>query len=169
MKRNFSIIILILFSSCGGLDRKTYQTFKKDINENYSINVTAYTVNCFGICDADYKFESINKISNSRNEIFTVYGDDPYEIPTQNIIVKNEKFAYVWLRRIIGVTTDGGETWLVWKGKNRNEMDVTHQIIKNIEIEETGEGKMFLDDYTNKTKSISILQTKDFGKTWQKP
>lgn len=94
----FLISLSILFSSCGIEKGKAFQTFDKNINDKNLIRVTGYHEGGFGpVKGAFYIFELVNKNQDSRKEIFTFRHDDPVEIPTQNIIIKNDNFAYFWM------------------------------------------------------------------------
>lgn len=173
IKKNITIFlflfVLLLFSSCAGLPGKAFDTFEKKINENYSIRVIGYQVKCFGICDADYVIESINNNSGYPNRILYEFkNNDPYDIPEENFIVKNDKLAYFWWSYIFGITTDGGKTWTVFNTLEDQEIrnSVSYINIDNVEINNNGVGKMHFKQYEGKKNKIDFLETKDFGKSW---
>ncbi len=176
MKKHSTIFLLaftlLVFSSCQDIPGRTFDTFEKEINRDYSINVTAYKVNCFIICDANYLIESVNNINGYRKEIYTFRNDDPNKIPAKNFIVKSKNFAYFWMRWEIGVTTNGGESWKIFnilEGSKIEDTVVNYGQIERINIYEDGSGKIFFSKYKKEKGEFYYLETNDFGKTWQKP
>lgn len=160
----------LIFSSCG----KDYDTEKvieswDTGNQRLKVRVTSYLQKgIFPITGNTYHvFES------SKNgkwvEIMTVRRDDP-GIPIDKNGVKfvNEDICYVYSGSGFAVTTDVGNTWNLWDGREHDYLDkgINYGAIKQVEIRSDGNGEMIVWVYPPSKGHCQTLLTKDYGRTW---
>ena len=174
MKRHLTISLLIFIlcfiSSCRFGKGKIYQTFNKNINENFSILVTAHHESCRGFpCGVYYTYYSQNRITTKKIRLLEKLVDDPNDIHSENIVVKRDSLAYFWFLSHLRTTNDGGKTWSSWEADFNTNLEVDYYLIKKVEINRTGIGEMSLTEYVPDKNGILKLITTDFGKTWRKP
>lgn len=167
------ILVLLLFfnTSCDPIIQKPFQTFEKEINETYSIQFSAYEVNCLIICDAEYALKSFSGRKMIGKRLLTITGADPIKISPERLVVKNKNIAYFSIFNKFAITIDGGKTWSVWDSYKHQKLFEGKRIgwITEVEINSNGTGKMKFEDWDHKLSEYFFLTTRDFGKTWQKP
>ena len=90
---------------------------------------------------------------------FMYYGqEDAFNPKCQNVKLLDKENFWVWMGSIVGITHDGGRTWILWDSKCCN-----YSPIVDIQFKNTQSGSMVLNSSDNET---STLITKDGGKTW---
>lgn len=166
----FLVAIVIIFSSILIPSCATFheQVLNKDLNKNYGLRISSYGTKCIMLCDEILYFESINKENGSKKLIFSHEHDDPHNLEEIPVIIVNSKIAYFWFAEKFAISSDGGKNWNVRSGELNS--DYSYDYIQSVQINENGEGKMFLVSYNESEEQNSYtLITNDFGKNWQKP
>lgn len=177
MKRTVSIIIILSsvgFSACGLLKPgigKIVETWQAE-NQNLKLRIVMRQENCFAACGAYYTFLSAPVGAESWREIFTAHHDDPDPIPRENLRFANPQISYVFFRNKYAVTTDAGESWMVWDAWEANksmkfERYKLYPSIVDLNVESDGRGSMRLYSITDMATNQPELQTADYGRSWQ--
>ncbi len=168
--KKLSIVLFgcLVFSSCGkGYDTKKVVESWETGNQQLKIRVASYPENIHLLYGgAYYVFES------SRNgewvEIMTVRHDDLTPIDKNGVKFVNENICYVYSGSGFAVTTDVGNTWTLWDGREHNYLDkeVEYGVITKIEIRSDGQGEMIVWVFAPNKNDCQTVLTSDYGQTW---
>lgn len=166
-----AIILLSLLAIIAGdtSDRRgnVFSTTTQEFNDKPLVRVVAHNEKyCFGNCGAIYVFQSYR--NGEWREITSFRHDDPVNFSGKSVRVVNDSIFYFSFGWIYAVTTDGGKTWSIWDAEKNlpGWKCCNYRLIENVEIEESGAGKMKLNAI--KEGDASFLYTEDFGKTWRR-
>ncbi len=132
---------------------------------NVRLEITAYAEqNSFS--PGTYHVVEAVDASNNRVEVITFRHDDPVPIKKDGVVIVNDDVAYVFIGWMYAVTTDGGRNWSVWNAQESlpDGGCCNYFLIKNIELDESGNGKMFLDRAAS--EGTPFLTTENFGRSW---
>ena len=171
------IVAMVGFSACklGCLERVD-KTLRNGWQGSFDVRIERTPEACAlfaAVSGANYLISSRRGTSGEWKKIAIVHHDDPLEIPKDSIVVKNENIAYASLFRLFVVTVDGGKSWKTFdidkrlpgmepsQGQYRNWV-----VIKNIDIADTGLGKMYLERSRYDNGAATVLSTTTFGQDW---
>ena len=112
-----------------------------------------------------YSLDTYNPSTEMWESLIVIRKDSKIEIPHDQVKLVNDQVVFAFLGWMYVVTTDGGKTWSKWDAENSLSgwQCCDSQLIKNVDIEPNGSGKMVLRLIKQQEK---ILYTKDYGKSW---
>lgn len=148
------------------------QTNLGEVLEKFELNGAAFTISVISHSEkgikllggAYYTFKASPNNLPTWTEIMTIRLDDPDPIPREQIRIINEKIGYVFMLNKYAVTIDGGINWFVWSVKDFPKLKDTFAIIKKVELDSNGYGKMSIR--LTSTDQVFELSTKDYGQHW---
>jgi len=137
-------------------------------NGSIKVRVENRAENLAWLPGAYYVFQTMPPGSNRWREIMTFRHDDPGPIPRGNARLVGDKVGYLFMGWMYAVTTDGGVTWSVWNAeKDLPNWDCcNYGLIKDVNIESDGTGKMILSPISGRRGEVPELRTNDFGRHW---
>jgi len=151
--------------------RKSNKVLEEWITENntMAVKVTAYAEdNNIFVPGAYYVFSysAINK--KEYIEVMTFRHDDPISIPRENVRFVGDKISYMFIGWKYAVTINSGETWVVWDAKKdwQDWKCCNYSLIKDVEINQDGNGKMYINIISDNRNEVPVLYTKNYGQTW---
>lgn len=132
----------------------------------YVVRVTAYAEKGAYVNGTYYIVETALKYTNTWKKIANIRLDDRPQIPASNLQTINDDIGYFYLWSVYAVTTDGGQEWGIWTGRNNvnNDCQKDNFLIDNVNIDSSGNGKMII---ICKDDSHRTFITTNYGKTWQ--
>jgi len=178
MKKNYIILLVcivvfifftrqIFFTS----QQKSNTILEEYVIENnaISIRVRAYAEdNNIVVPGAYYVFSYSSAKKKEYADIMTFRHDDPIRIPRKNIRFIGDKISYMFIGWKYAVTSDSGATWIVWDAKKdwQTWKCCNYSLIKDVEINEDGTGKMYINVISENRGEVPILYTKNYGQSW---
>jgi hypothetical protein len=164
---------LTFFISCTSPAPAKHPTEVAEIaGATFTVRISAFPEEHGGfVPGAYYRFESFPTGGKSWVPAMEFRHDDPIPIPRQDVKFLTLKTAYAFMGWKYAVTTDGGNHWRVWNA----EKDLAgwrccnYRLIKGVELEPNGAGKMFLRPIPGHPGEVPELVTADFGWHWTAP
>lgn len=120
---------------------------------------TRYPLNRF--C---YTFEAARRDSINWRQVVETCTDDDITIPRDWVRFITDENAYITAVDKFAITTNGGNTWFVWKVAQAEIPGAW--FIKNVEVHSDGTGVLILASGTD-TDLTKELHTNDFGHSWK--
>jgi hypothetical protein len=140
--------------------------------QSSKITLTAYDIYNVEPSGRYHTF-SITKHSNEGENgkiIFNILLSDPPSVSTNQVKILNDKIAYVYLGWMYSVSLDGGLTWHLWDAeKTLPSWECCDSgLIQDINIDNSGNGRMALRVNPNNLAELLYLYTNDYGQHWIK-
>ena len=135
----------------------------------FTVRISAFPEEHGGfVPGAYYRFESLPSGGKSWVPAMEFRHDDPVPIPRQDVKFLTPKSAYAFMGWKYTVTTDGGNHWHVWNAEHdlAGWRCCNYRLIKEVELEPNGAGKMFLRPIPGRSGEAPELVTSDFGWHW---
>ncbi len=100
--------------------------------------------------------------------VMSMYNPDPNLQPEKNLHFLGGGKIYFYFGWKYAISLDNGKTWDIWSAdrKLKDFQAGEYNLIKQVNIETNGTGKMELDRDKETSKYISSLFTTDYGRTW---
>lgn len=174
--RALAVIAIVVLLALGGLAAYVQprvgdivETLEAE-NATLKIRIENREETCKWFClpGAYYVFLSSPQGVDRWREIMTFRHDDPGPIPRNNIRFVSEKTAFVFMGWMFGVTTDNGETWVVWSAQDDlpKWACCNYRLIREVHVSPDGTGVMTLSTIPERQGEVPALRTIDFGKHW---
>jgi len=161
--RNIGLLALsiLILASCS----RTLETWQTN-NGPLKVRITKSSGPGIFATGATYVFES-SRNDDDWQEIATVSKDLSEPIDKENIQFVDDQVAFVYMRWMFAVTTNGGAEWTVWDAQDYKYSNVKIEwgVIKSVSINSDGIGEMMLWVFPSSSDCLA-LSSQDFGRTW---
>lgn len=112
------------------------------------------------------KFQSARMNENSWTDIITVYDEDSYPIPREQIRFVNENIGYFFIRSFYAVTTNKGQTWSIYNLSKDPSYKCPFMLIDEVKINADGTGEITVYAHDSEKKNIPKIHTSNYGQNW---
>jgi photosystem II stability/assembly factor-like uncharacterized protein len=159
------IIIIILVLSTGfflgymaltsGLMKGSYATCRASISATTEIKIVARRTDDGS---GSFTFMITQDGGQSWKDFMYYEQEDAFNPKCQNVKLLDKENFWVWMGSTVGITHDGGRTWILWDSECCN-----YSPIADIRFENTQSGSIVLNLVSYETSS---LITNDGGRNW---